>query len=152
MRLDCRCVKSIFCTKRLSSLVQNHLLGLLARSIMSLTGAEDVHTDISLMQPQRKDDPMTEPVAGIKRPDSPVDARPGPSKPSKNQSPGVNRPRASMLLPSPSFIRASIDFGVLSPAKPPGDLLGPYFHFVSTTPDQRWTGSVLVLHRKGERS
>jgi hypothetical protein len=55
--------------------------------------AEHGPTDISLMIPRRPRDPMSEPVEGIKRPDSPIDLPPGPSQPAKTQSPGLNRPR-----------------------------------------------------------
>lgn len=56
---------------------------------------EDRHTDISLLIPKRPHDAMTEPVEGMRRPDSPVDPAPGPSQPAKTQSPGLNRPRKS---------------------------------------------------------
>lgn len=55
--------------------------------------AQDGPTDITLLKPRRPNDPMSEPVDGIKLPNSPIDGAPAASKPAKTQSPGTNRPR-----------------------------------------------------------
>lgn len=75
------------------------------------------------MNPSEPDNPYTEPKAGIKRPDSPVDPKPGSPQKSKTESPSINRP-----------------------PKPPPAIIGPYFQFL-TTEDHIWKGSALVLHR-----
>ena len=66
--------------------------------------ADDPPTDISLMVPRNRDDPTSEPIAGLRRETSPMDPPPAAPKPSKTQSPGLNRPRApACLLPTSSI-------------------------------------------------
>lgn len=77
--------------------------------------------------PAHPDDPIHEPKAGVRRPDSPVDDPPAPSRPSKTQSPAVNRP----------------------PGPPDAPVCGPYLQFITTDNESKtWYGSALVLHRK----
>lgn len=66
------------------------------------------------------DDPQREPIAGYQS--GIVDPPPGPSKPSKTQSPAVNRP-----------------------PKRPADILGPYLQFL-TTENRTYYCSALTLH------
>jgi hypothetical protein len=75
------------------------------------------------MNPTQPENPHSEPVPGTHRPSSPVDGKPAKSQRSKTESPSVNRP-----------------------PKPPPDIIGPYFQFL-TTEDRTWRGSALVLHR-----
>ncbi|KAI5480135.1 hypothetical protein MNV49_001795 [Pseudohyphozyma bogoriensis] len=66
-------------------------------------------------------------VEGTRRPNSPVDPGPGPSRPAETQSPATNRP----------------------PRDPKGNYFGPYLQFITTNPANKvWYGSALVFHRK----
>ncbi|KAL8292292.1 hypothetical protein RQP46_001758 [Phenoliferia psychrophenolica] len=77
--------------------------------------------------PEHPDDPVHEPKAGIRRPDSPVDPAPAESRPSKTQSPAINRP----------------------PRAPDSPVCGPYLQFITTDNETRtYYASALVLHRK----
>lgn len=53
---------------------------------------EEPQGDVSLLMPRHPENPMIEPVQGIKRASSPSDPRPNTPAPAKTQSPGVNRP------------------------------------------------------------
>jgi hypothetical protein len=75
------------------------------------------------MKPAHPETPYTEPIKGTRRSTSPADGKPAPPQRSKTESPGINRP-----------------------PRPPADIIGPYFQFL-TTEDQIWLGSALVLHR-----
>jgi hypothetical protein len=76
------------------------------------------------MNPDHPETPFSEPKQGIRRPDSPVDAKPAAPRRAKTESPGLYRP-----------------------PRPPPDLIGPYFLFTTTTADHEWKGTALVLHR-----
>ncbi|KAK4697921.1 hypothetical protein P7C70_g8134, partial [Phenoliferia sp. Uapishka_3] len=77
--------------------------------------------------PEHPDDPVHEPKAGIQLPGNPTYPAPAPSKPSKTQSPAVNRP----------------------PGPPDSPICGPYLQFITTDNETKtWFGSALVLHRK----
>jgi len=69
-------------------------------------------------------DATKEPIPGFQS--GVADAKPGPSVPSKTQSPAVNRP-----------------------PKLPSHILGPYYQFLTTTEDKKWLGSALTLHKVG---